>query len=420
MVGVITGSLAARLLFPEGRGALAAALFWPQIMAGLGLLSLNEAATYSIAAYPDRRPVIKASVVWLSIFFSVIVMCIGYLLIPVLLGDQRADLVSISQVYLLVFIPFNFIGLSLLAGDQGELRFFRYNLLRLMGPVIYLSGLVVFWMTDIVSVASVAILNAVATVIVAITRFAIQRNAAFLQPSLREMVGLTRLAFQFHPASILLMLAAQADQFVVLSLWDNASLGHYMVALTVATSGLAIVSGTFQKVLSPYLSHMADPKDQARLLARSVRHATLLILLLSMPIAIIMPWLIVFLFGKAFSASIVPAWILLGAYLFVGLKTIIIQCLKGMGRGYPGSVAAMISGGLFLAVAWPFGHAFGLIGIGIALGISNSVSVGFLFQYLRRHYGLSLADLWGLSPTAIGEFRTSLVRANPLAIKVTI
>jgi len=34
--GILTGSLVARLLLPEGRGALAAVLFWPQLLAGIG------------------------------------------------------------------------------------------------------------------------------------------------------------------------------------------------------------------------------------------------------------------------------------------------------------------------------------------------------------------------------------------------
>src|SRR2546427_4815425 len=54
LVGLLTGPLAARLLLPEGRGALAAVLFWPQLLAGIGLLSLHEAVTYCVGAKSER------------------------------------------------------------------------------------------------------------------------------------------------------------------------------------------------------------------------------------------------------------------------------------------------------------------------------------------------------------------------------
>jgi len=44
--GTFTGILTARLLHPEGRGALAAVLFWPEILAGVGICGLNEALVY--------------------------------------------------------------------------------------------------------------------------------------------------------------------------------------------------------------------------------------------------------------------------------------------------------------------------------------------------------------------------------------
>ena len=46
LAGVLTGVLSARFLLPGGRGELAAVLLWPQLIAGLGLMSLKEAITH--------------------------------------------------------------------------------------------------------------------------------------------------------------------------------------------------------------------------------------------------------------------------------------------------------------------------------------------------------------------------------------
>ena len=58
---LVTGSLTARLLLPEGRGALAAILYWPQLLAGIGLLSVHEATTYRVGSRPDTASSTRAS-----------------------------------------------------------------------------------------------------------------------------------------------------------------------------------------------------------------------------------------------------------------------------------------------------------------------------------------------------------------------
>jgi Na+-driven multidrug efflux pump len=110
---------------------------------------------------------------------------------------------------------------------------------------------------------------------------------------------------------------------------------------------------------------------------------------------------------------------LIVAYLFIGLKTIIIQSLRGAGKPSAGSMAAAVSLGLFIAVAWPLGQALGLVGVALALGFSNAAAVAYLVHYLGREYRIGMMELWGLTPTAIGEFRASVAKVNPFAGKAT-
>jgi enterobacterial common antigen flippase len=52
--GLATGVLTARLLEPQGRGVLAAVLFWPHLITSLGLLSLPSAMIFR-QGRPDAR-----------------------------------------------------------------------------------------------------------------------------------------------------------------------------------------------------------------------------------------------------------------------------------------------------------------------------------------------------------------------------
>src|SRR5207245_11091588 len=88
LLGILTGSLVARLLLPEGRGALAAVLFWPQLLAGIGFLSLGEAVTYRIGMLPDRESLIRASYFLLTLDMSVMYFVCGYVLVVYTIGTS--------------------------------------------------------------------------------------------------------------------------------------------------------------------------------------------------------------------------------------------------------------------------------------------------------------------------------------------
>src|SRR5207245_10695983 len=129
LFGILTGSLVARLLLPEGRGALAAVLFWPQLLAGIGFLSLGEAVTYRIGLLPDRESLIRASSFWLALAMRVLMMAGGYVLMPFLLGEGRPQLWTVAQL-LLLYVPLCFGTLALLLLRQCLLEFSRFSSFR--------------------------------------------------------------------------------------------------------------------------------------------------------------------------------------------------------------------------------------------------------------------------------------------------
>ena len=59
---------------------------------------------------------------------------------------------------------------------------------------------------------------------------------------------------RLHGAALLAVLLAVADRFVVVTFWDDTSLGLYVVALTLATAGLSLVTSAFNILLLPRLA----------------------------------------------------------------------------------------------------------------------------------------------------------------------
>jgi O-antigen/teichoic acid export membrane protein len=407
--GVITGSFVARLLEPAGRGALAAALFWPQFLAGIGLLSLNEALTYRIGAQPERAARVTVAAVWLTLALGCVTALGAYLAIPVLLGEARREVWHLARLYL-VYMPLSFVALTLLAVDQGHLRFARFNVFRMSVPILYLGGVIALWLGNAVSVGAVVVVNCAASVAASLMRIGVQPGMIWTWPVWTDVKALLRTGTTFHGVTLVVLFAGQVDQILVLALWDDTVLGIYVVALTVASSGLAIVSGTFQKVLFPYLAQSPTQEARVALLARGVRHTTLLLALASSALAAVMPWLLPLLFGAKFEAAIVPAWALLVAFGLGGVKTFVIQALRGFGEGRAGLIGMAIGLLIFVVVAWPFGSVLGLTGLGVAMAVANVTALAYLFGFVRRRYDVAPRQLWGLTGRTFMELWGSAQR----------
>jgi enterobacterial common antigen flippase len=236
LCGLASGVLSARLLAPDGRGALAAVLFWPQLITSLGLFSLPGAMIFRRGRLAVDRAAVAATGVWLALGLSAIGALVGYLALPFLLREASAA--ALAQAYLLAFIPFNFLALASLALDQGDMRFARYNLTRLLPSGVYLVGLLALWALDAVSVAALVWASWLGTALTAVVCLCQSRDDLRARPSLSEARRLVASGSRLHGAALLAVLLAQADRLVVVTFWDDASLGLYVIALTFATAGL--------------------------------------------------------------------------------------------------------------------------------------------------------------------------------------
>ena len=308
--------LSARLLAPEGRGALAAVLFWPHLITALASFSL-PAAVISRRARPDAAPArVAATAAWLALALSTLGALGGWLALPFLLRGSAAA--PLAQLYLLAFVPFNFLALALLALDQGDMRFFRYNLTRLLPSGVYLVGMLVLWALDAASLAAFVWASWLGTALTALVRLYQNREALCARPALSEARRLLAFGARLHGAALLAVLLAVADRFVVVTFWDDTSLGLYVVALTLATAGLSLVTSAFNILLLPRLAQARDVAAQRRIMGETLRYVSLLLSVGTAVLLVLCPWLLPFLFGDAYAGAIGLCLVLLLAYLPTG------------------------------------------------------------------------------------------------------
>jgi O-antigen/teichoic acid export membrane protein len=408
-LGAVTGILVARWLKPDGRGALDAALFWPGLLSGLGSLSIHEATIYLLGRRPADSRSLIASSFWTSLVLALLIGAIGFVLLPLLLGPARAALVPLARMYLLTFVPAQLLSLSVLSASQGELRFARYNGLRLLLPPLYLAAVLGLWSVGRLSVGTVVAANAFTAILA--TTYRVSIYAGILRfATLSNARALVRTGLSFHPATVLLLLGAQSDHFVVLMLGDNRAVGRYAVAQSIASPAMLLLSMGLYRAIFPYLSHLSGRAAQADLLARGVRALMVVLTATTLLVMAPLPWLLPAVFGPSFADVVAPARILVIAYMLVALKSMLVYALKGLGDGRGGMIAVLISLISFAALVPFLGARLELIGVGLSLALANLVSLSWLGWYLRAHYGVAPHRLWGLRRSTVREVAGGLVQ----------
>jgi len=401
LCGIATGILSARLLEPEGRGALAIVLFWPSIIAAVGILSLPTAVVYARGRSAADRGAASASAIWLSLALAVICMGVGYIGIPSVLDEP--GLQKLAQYYLLAFVPFNFFALTLLAIDQSDMRFLRYNLLRLTPSIIYLFGLMVLWAADAVRVSTVIWAVLLGTILTVLIRLSIEHRSICTRPSIFEGRAILHAALRFHGGTFLALLFTHADRFVVITFWDRSTVGLYAVAFTLATAGLTTVSAAFRELLFPRLAEAQNLADQRRLISQTLRYAMLILTLGTGAFAGIAPWLLPFLFGKAFAGAVDICIVLLVAFVPTALRDIITKGLRGTGDWLPCVIAEGLSLTTFILAVWLLASSLDVLSVPVALLIANSASLIYLMCVLRRRFDLTLRACWGFNRLTIKQ-----------------
>ena len=221
------------------------------------------------------------------------------------------------------------------------------------------------------------------------------------RPALSEARRLLAFGARLHGAALLAVLLAVADRFVVVTFWDDTSLGLYVVALTLATAGLSLVTGAFNVLLLPRLAQACDVAAQRRIMGETLRYVSLLLSVGTAVLLVLCPWLLPFLFGDVYAGATSLCLVLLLAYLPLALRQVIVHGLCGTGDWRPRILAEGLALGAFAALVWPLAHLLGLLGIPIALLVADLVALAYLLAFLRRRLQLSVARVWGLSAATL-------------------
>lgn len=370
-----SGPLLARMLGPDGRGQLAAIMIWPAALTYFGSLGLPAATTYAIARGNGGPRELTRSLLKYSLPQLVVLAGVQTVVFVAVLGDRgrevhEAGLVALGLVPALLFQQY---GIALLQGSQ---RFKLFNLARVLPPLLYAILVAVLFVLGWHSLTLVVLVwlgaNSATTAFCLVAAL-VSDDPIRDDPPMRdrEMLsfGLRGLFVSGSPVE-----AVKIDQMALAIFLPAAALGTYVVGLAI-TNLPSFVSKSVGVVAFPTIAAERETENAWR---RTVRY-TLLDLVFSLVIVIPLlasaRWLIPLLFGGDFAGAVTIAYIILPGTVFLSVRRVLAEGLRGLGRPGIGTVAEIVALGWLVVTLALFVPLLGVRGAAAAMTSAYAVSL---------------------------------------------
>jgi O-antigen/teichoic acid export membrane protein len=381
-VGFFQAALTARILHPEGKGLLAAALVVPQLFAMLAPLGINFACTYHLGRKTFDREALIRSVLTALLLLGAAGM-LGSLIAGHFLKSTVLQGVSgASFVLATLTIPTQIGMLFLLALYRGEMRIGEANLFELVRASAMFVLIMLFLVAFSMGVTGVILAQFVAEI--GVTLWAIRRFGGITAPMIRWSVLRTLLGYglQVYSFSILLYLNYRMDLFLVRSWLDLTQTGLYAAVATLAEV-MWVIPNSLGTLLFPSIASTSGRSRDLLTLA-VCRRSLYLMLILCGILAISRNLVIRILFGSAFLAAAPALLALLPGILSMSAQNVVGSDLMGRGRPLPVTLGAGLGlvANLVLNILWI--PRYGIVGASLASSVSYTlVTVVVLAAFVR-------------------------------------
>lgn len=389
VLGIVTGTLLARGLGPDGRGAFAAMLLWPTIAVSIGDLGVSLSFGYYSARGHDAVPRLVGLAYRASALQSAYLVPLGVGVSAAALSVAGVGPLGAGLALSAAFIPASLLSRHIGGVLQGQLmvaRFFAIRASVLAVAAVVLSGLLItsnltVWGAVgayIVALAGMTVLTIVFARRAARERPPARRSADANGVTPRQLVtyGLRALAGGVYPMELLSL-----DQMLVVFLLGSRDLGLYVSALAF-TSLPRLIAYAIGMIGMPVVA-AATPAGQPLIVRRYVLLSVVALTPIALALVAIAGWLVPLFFGPAFHAAIEPArYLLLGSLAF-GVRKVLGDCLRGAGRPGVVSIVETASWPLLVGAA-AVGTTHGLVGVTLGLLIVQIVALAALLVGAMR------------------------------------
>jgi O-antigen/teichoic acid export membrane protein len=379
----IAGAVIARSLGPADRGHYGAVLAWFGLVLSVGQLGQTAATTYFVARDPARAADYVATSRTIMLLSGGLTLTAGLVAAPLLASGQAATTFGHRLMFATCLACFAGAGYTF-ALQATHLT--RWNLVRNSQALAYLAAVVL--LAAIGGLGLRSVLTALSVTMAAQTLFAYwlcsrsgltggRCRLALARPMTRY--GLGQLA-----ASLPGVVTARLDQLVLSLTTPSATLGRYVVALSLAGLAAPVVSAFGSTAFPRLASRLLSPSGTRRLQRWAVLTSTGVGVAGMGTVMVAAPWMVPAVFGSGFRDAVPLVWLLAPGGAFLACGQVCADLLGGHGRPLAVARAQAIAAAVMITGLATLLPAFGAPGAAITSSAAAAVALLHMVASLRR------------------------------------
>jgi antigen flippase len=408
-LGMVSGIIAARLLGPEERGALAILTYYPSLIGSFFVLGNHYSIKYMLSQEPEKESEISTVGFRLSLILGVIGAITFALCIPYTLKASERDLAS-AVVITCLMAPVMVINPCLYAIHQGKLRFGWVNLMLILSSGGYVILLIGLWMTKTVSPLRIVVATSfLVTIIVFLNLRRVGFEKLNYPVSFKNYRSCLNLGLKFFVPSVMATLFCAADRAILIRVTTLKEIGYYSVAFSL-TFPLTLAVEVFSQVGFVEVSGTKDETTSSALILRRFHTAQAIVFVSALFVFAVVYPLIKFGFGTEFLPATAIALFMIPAMALRGLANMLDSSLRAKGLAFPGTVANLLALICLVGLGLWWVPSGGGRAFAVALLSAQTLSVVILINAMRLFLGLPLSRMWGIRPNVIIDLLRHIIR----------
>ncbi|WP_209751459.1 oligosaccharide flippase family protein [Arthrobacter sp. PvP103] len=393
MAAFAAGPILAHSLGVEGRGQLTAAVAPLMLFTAIGTIGLPEAVNYFVARNPRLSQSVVRSASWLLALSGALATVIAIGAAPLLAGGS-ATVQSLIVMAVLATMPTLIIG-AVRGAAQGLHLWNRVNAERYVTASTRLLALISLWASGHLTPFTGTLALVISPLLggLAYVRLPLQKLGHREKMPVGTLMGYGTRIWLGSLSGILL---ARIDQVLMTPLGGAYALGLYAVAVNIAEVVL-ITNHAVRDVM--FSADAADSNDER--IYMSSRLSMLTSALIGLIICLSMPMWVPVVFGGEFDGSILPAAVLIAAYIIWVPGSMAGATLSARGRPGQRSIGlfiATVANVMCLILLVPGG---GALGAAYAMLIGNVVASAYTLWCVRRYFGMHIWSFYSVRPSDI-------------------
>lgn len=391
-MNVVGGIFIARLLGPNQRGLITGVVAWSNTIYAISSLGVGNAIIYTVSGDGGKTRSLFRMFSLSSVIGGVVVGGAAFSILPHILFKD-ANVSAWVALFLLV-TPVATMTEASLALLQALQKFGLYNIIRLLNPVLYIIVLVFGVLTHHFSFRFVILSQIFAGLISSVLAIVICGTWKIVPFGRGEISGFLKgplvYGLKTHLTTVIATIDAQAAPLLMSVLVAPKSLGLYAIAQS-ATSVLSILGTSFMSVIFPVLSKKRGDMPSEELI-KWINKSLVIFLCTTAVYIMILPWLLVWVYGEQYHASVSPACTLAIAVLCQSFSQILTGVLYSLDRSLSSAKGRVASVGISVILVLVL-SAYGLEGIAVAMVLSSFVFLLILGVDLSKYLKVPLTKI---------------------------